>query len=70
MSCCKIISHSVFRVVVFLEEASRARQRKGGILLGSWSVRSLYSAGSLTAAVRELARYNLYLVNVQDFMWE
>ena len=29
---------------------------------GTWNVRSLYRAGSLTAAARELARYKLVLV--------
>ena len=38
--------------VVFLEEVSRSRKRD--ILLGTWNVRSLYRAGSLTAAAREL----------------
>jgi len=33
---------------------------------GTLNVRSLYRAGSLTAAVRELARYKLDLVGVQD----
>jgi len=32
---------------------------------GVWNVRSLYRAGSLTAA-RELARYKLDLVGVQE----
>jgi len=32
---------------------------------GTWNVRSLYWAGSLTAAARELARYKLDLVGVQ-----
>jgi len=31
---------------------------------GIWKVRSLYRAGSLTAAARELARYKLDLVGV------
>jgi len=31
----------------------------------TWNVRSLYRAGSLTAAARELARYKLDLVAVQ-----
>jgi hypothetical protein len=31
---------------------------------------SLYRAGSLTAAARELARYNLDLVGVQEVWWE
>jgi hypothetical protein len=32
---------------------------------GTWNIRSLYMAGSLTAVARELAKYKLYLVGVQ-----
>ena len=53
---------------VFLEEVSRSRKRD--ILLGTWNVRSLYRAGSLTAAARELARYKLDLVGVQEVCWD
>jgi len=35
---------------------------------GTWKVRSLYRAGSLTAAVRELVRYKLDLVGVQGII--
>ena len=38
--------------------------------LGTWNVRSLYRAGSLTVAARELARYKLDLVGVREFRWE
>jgi len=38
--------------------------------LGTWSVRRLYRPGSFTAAARELARYKLYLVGVQEFRWD
>ena len=55
---------------VFLEEVSRSRQRKRDIFLGTWNVRSLYRAASLTAAARELARYKLDLVGVQEFRWD
>jgi len=34
-----------------------------------WNVRSLYSAGSLTAAARELGRCKLDLVDVQEVRW-
>jgi len=34
------------------------------------NVRSLYRAGSLTAAARDLARYKLDLVAVQEVRWE
>jgi exonuclease III len=36
----------------------------------TWNVRSLCRAGSLTAAVRELARYKLDLVGVQKVRWD
>jgi len=39
-------------------------------LLGTWNVRSLYRAGALKAATRELARYKLDLVGVQELRWE
>ena len=55
---------------MFLEEVSRSRQRKRDFFLGTWNVRSLYSAGSLTAAARELARYKLDLVGVQEVRWD
>jgi hypothetical protein len=55
---------------VFLEEVSRSKQRKRESLLGTWNVRSLYRAGSLTAAARELARYKLHLVGVLEVGWD
>ena len=33
--------------------------------IGTWNVRSLYRAGSLKAAARKLARYELDVVGVQ-----
>ena len=36
----------------------------------TWNVRSLYRAGSLTEAARELARYKLDLVGVQEVRWD
>jgi hypothetical protein len=37
---------------------------------GTWSVRGLYRAGSLMTVSRELARYKLDLVGVQEVRWE
>jgi exonuclease III len=37
---------------------------------GTWNVRSLYRTGSFTAATRELARYELDLVGVQEVRWD
>jgi hypothetical protein len=35
-----------------------------------WKIRSLCRAGSLTEAARELARYKLDLVGVQEVRWD
>ena len=48
----------------------RSKQRKRDMRFGAWNVRSLYKAGSLTAASRELARYKLDLVGMQEVMWD
>ena len=53
---------------MFLEEVPRSRKRD--ILLGTWNVRSLYRAGSLMAAARDIARYKLDLVVVQEVRWD
>jgi len=37
---------------------------------GTWNVRSLCRAGSLTAAARKLARYKLDLLGVQEVRWD
>ena len=66
----KLLPHSDLRGGVFLEEAPRSRQRKRDIVLGTWNVRSLYRAGSLVAVTRELARYKLHLVGVQEVRWD
>ena len=36
----------------------------------TWNVRSVYRAGSLKGAARELARYKLDVVGVQGFTWD
>jgi len=46
----------------------RTKQQKW---IGTWSVKSMYRAGSLTAAAaRELARYKLDLVGIQEVRWK
>jgi hypothetical protein len=42
------------------------QQRKKDMRFGTWKVRNLYTAGSLTVAARELARYKLDLVGMQE----
>jgi len=36
----------------------------------TWNVKSLYRAGLLTVAARELARYKLDVVGVQEVRWD
>ena len=36
---------------------------------GTWNVSSVYRSGSPTTPARELARYKLNLVGVQDIGW-
>jgi hypothetical protein len=36
----------------------------------TWNVKSLYRAGSLTVAARDLAECKLDLVGVQDVRWD
>jgi len=55
---------------VFLEEVSRSRKINRDILLGTWNVRSRYRAGALMAAARELARYKLELMGLQEVRWD
>jgi hypothetical protein len=38
--------------------------------LGLWKVRSLYREGSLLTVLRELSKYKLDLVGVQESRWE
>ena len=65
----KLLPHSDLRGGgVFLGEASRKIHRE--MKLGMWNVRSLYRAGSLKAAARELGRYNLDVVGVQEVRWD
>jgi hypothetical protein len=37
---------------------------------GTWNVRSLYRAGSLLAVAKEILKYKLDLVGVQDVSWD
>jgi len=66
----KLLPHSDLRGWggVFLGESSRNIQR--GMKLGTWNVRRLYRAGSIKAAARELGRYNLDVVDVQEVRWD
>jgi hypothetical protein len=46
------------------------KQRNMDMRFGTWNVRSLYRVGSLITVSRELSRYRLDLVGVQEVRWE
>ena len=64
----KILPHSDLWEGVFLGEPSHTIQRE--MKLRTWKVRSPYRAGSLKAAARELVRYKLDVVGVQEVRWD
>jgi hypothetical protein len=37
---------------------------------GTWNVRSMYRSGSLMIVARELAKYKVHLVGVQEVRWD
>jgi exonuclease III len=36
----------------------------------AWNMKSMYRSGSITTAVRELARYKLELMSLQEVRWD
>jgi exonuclease III len=50
--------------------ARQPKHRKMDMRFGTWNVGSLYRIGSLMIVVRELGKYKLGLVGVQEVRWE
>ena len=50
--------------------AESPKHWKRDMRFGTWNVRNQCRAGTLTAAARELARYKLDLVGVQEVRWD
>jgi hypothetical protein len=50
--------------------AKGPKQRNMDMRFGTCSIRSLYKVGSLMTVSRELSRYRLDLVGVQEVRWE
>jgi len=59
------VKQSKSKIRTLTDTLVRPKQQKRDMRFGTWNVRSLYRAGSITAAARELARYKLDLVGVQ-----
>jgi hypothetical protein len=53
----------------WIDPLVRPKQWTRDMRFSTWNVRSLYRAGSLTAAAREFARYKLEIVGVQEVRW-
>ena len=65
----KLLPHpDIRRGGMCLGEYSRNIQRD--MKLGTWNVRSLYRTGYLKAAAKELGRYKLDVVGVQEVRWD
>ena len=43
----------------WIDPLVQTKQWKKDVRIGTWNLKSLYRAGSLTAAARELVRYNV-----------
>jgi hypothetical protein len=66
-----VTKHSDRKPRAWADILVRTKQQKWDTRFGVWSVRSLYRAGSLTAAAAtELARNKLDLVGVQEVRWD
>jgi hypothetical protein len=48
----------------------RPKRRNMDMRFGMWHVRSLYRVGSLVTVSKQLSKYKLYLVGVQEVIWE
>jgi hypothetical protein len=48
----------------------RPKVKKMYVRFGTWTVRSLYKAGSLMAIVKEISKCKLDLVGVQEVRWD
>jgi len=64
------VTYRSHRLRTRTENLVRQEQSKTDMEFGTWNVTSDYSSGSLTAAARELARYKLELLDVQDVRWD
>jgi hypothetical protein len=53
-----------------MDYLAQLKSRKMGMWCGTWNGRSLYRLGSLKTIARELRKYKLDLVGVQDVRWD
>jgi len=65
-----VTKHTSSKHLTWTDNLVRNKKRNRDMRFSTWNVRSLYRAGSLTAAARELLRYKLDLVGVQELRWD
>jgi exonuclease III len=53
-----------------MESLEQPKQQKMDMRFGTWNVRSFYRSGSLKTVSRELAKYKLDLVGIQEVRWD
>jgi hypothetical protein len=53
-----------------MDYLAQAKHRKMDMRFGTWNVRSLYRSGSFKVVARELGKYKLDLVGVQEVRWD
>jgi hypothetical protein len=53
-----------------MDYLAHPKHRKKDMRFGTWNVRSLYTSGSLKMVARELGKYKLHLVGVQEVRWD
>jgi hypothetical protein len=53
-----------------MDYLTKPKHRKMDMRFGTWNVRSLYGSGSLKMAARDLEKYQLYLMGVQEVRWD
>jgi hypothetical protein len=53
-----------------MDYLEQPKHRKMDIRFGTWNVRSLYRSGSFKTVARELGKYKLNLVGVQEVRWD
>jgi hypothetical protein len=53
-----------------MDSLARPKHWKRDMRFGTWNVWTLYGTGSLKTVIRELGKYKLDLVGVQEVRWE
>jgi hypothetical protein len=53
-----------------MDSLAQPKHQKMDVRFGTWYVRSVYRTGAIKTVARELGKYKLNLVGVQEVRWE